>query len=141
MIELSDRELGILAFCLFILGFLVCYLVIAYNIFIYEGESNKEIITAGEIYLKNITFKFEDKTAMKDALGTALLSREEGKFGTVTIRNNLTKSEFLRICNHEVIHLLFWDRFSNRTQEEEYVCVLQHYVRFPVCNELLEMVE
>lgn len=139
MIEMKNRWFFVLLFIVFMLGFLTLYLIFLGYEEHYKSDMEKELITAGELYLRNITFLFRNAEEMYDAYGTASNWNNES---IITLRNNMTRYSFLVTCNHEILHLVFCDNLlMNATEEEEYVEILDNYVRFPICNELLEMVE
>ena len=137
MMEFSRKELFALLVSMFVIGFLICYLIIAYEIRVYDEEMHKKLFYSGDVYLRNITFQFRNASEMHDAYGLAYYTSWEGAY--ITIRDNVTLGEFLRICNHEMLHLIFCNHllYMNATEEEEYVQVLDDFVRFPICNELL----
>ena len=137
MMEFSNKELFALLISMFVIGFLICYLIIAYELRVYDEQMNERLFYSGDIYLRNITFQFRNASEMKDAYGTAYYTSYEGAF--ITIRDNITLAEYLRICNHEMLHLIFCNNllYMNETEEEEFVEVLDDFVRFPICNELL----
>ena len=139
MIELSNKEIASLIVCFVAVGACLCYLIISHYANQWKTDMEKELITAGELHLRNITFLFRNAEEMHEAYGTASNWNNES---IITLRNNMTRYSFLVTCNHEVLHLIFCDNLlMNSTEEEEYVEVLDDYVRFPICSELLEMVE
>ncbi len=122
---------NILLVCLILLSFNLGLLT--YSVFDYL-ENNKVITYQGVIELENIIFKFENSSTMDDdVVGIAFRDREGNKI--VTLLSNMSYENTLRVCNHEVLHLLLCMK-----NEEKFVDILDDYIRFEVCNELMKKV-
>jgi len=116
-----------LFFCAIFIAFIIGALTFTFFNYIKE---NRVITFYGIIDVDDIEFRFENETVMNDAQGTARIDIYGNKI--VEILSNMTYDDTLRVCNHEVLHFLLC-----MDAEEEYIDVLDNYVRFEICNKVV----
>lgn len=111
----------------------MCVVLLYQQLGIY-AEAKVPINFEGIIKTRNITFNFTNDT--RGCENCAGFAYGVGDQRTVVIIPKMNKYQTLLVCNHEVLHHLFDMEFAE--QEEELVKYLDDYVKFELCNRVVE---